>query len=258
MQRLLTGLVLVLFIAVAVLAIAVYKMDGNGTGPARQPPAARPAVQLVDPSASRDNEQDKRIMTLMEEIASLKRELQSRPAVPVASPPSDVAGGGGPGEGGPPPLAPSPGVRQRDLNGELVITEEDVELFQKVQEHVLRQQAVDNQTRSVMLRVDRMGGRGDIVPLTGDHRREVEAVLRKYVASGHDLTGRYLRSPDPDIEELDTEQRRERLMQGRTELVAQARRELEPMVGVEDAQKIAEEALQRPWGLGRNGRRFER
>jgi hypothetical protein len=59
------------------------------------------------------------------------------------------------------------------------------------------------------------------------------------------------------VKDLSSEQRREELTRSRTALVAEAQRELDPILGPEDAQKIADEALQRPWGLGRTGRRFE-
>lgn len=256
MQRLLTALVLVLVVAVAALAVAVYNLGDSNGGTVRQPTGSRgPAFHEPDPAvAERAAEQDRRIQRLTEEVASLRRELQSRPAasIPVEK------GGGGVGEGGPPaPVVETPGVRQRDAEGNLIITAEDVEFFSKVQEHVLRQQRVDNQVRGVMMRVDRMAGRGEILPLAPDRRGEIERVLRKYIASGDDLTARYLRSPDEEVSQLTNEQRRDELTLARTKLVTDAQAELDPVLGPNDAKKIAEEALQRPWGLGRAGRRFE-
>ncbi len=256
MQRLLTALVLVLLVAVAALGIAVYELKDASTTATRQPPVARqPALPELDSAAdARAAEQDRKIRELLDKVASLERQVRSRPAT---SDTSSGTGGGGVGEGGPPAIVAAPGVRPRDADGNLILTEEDVELFSKVQEHVLRQQRIDNQVRGVMLRVDRMAGRGEILPLVADRRRDVERVLRKYVAAGDDLTARYLRSPDEEISQLSSEQRRTELTEARTQLVAEAQRELDPVLGPDDARKIADEALQRPWGLGRSGRRFE-
>lgn len=256
MQRLLTVLVLVLLVAVAALGVAVYELKDAGPSASRQPPVARPSAlpELDSAAEARAAEQDRKIRELLDKVASLDRQIRSRP---VTSETPSGAGGGGVGEGGPPAIVAAPGVRPRDATGNLVITAEDVEFFSKVQEHVLRQQRIDNQVRGVMLRVDRMAGRGEILPLAADRRADVERVLRKYVAAGDDLTARYLRSPDEEVSQLSSEQRREELTQARTELVAAAQGELDPVLGPDDAKKIADEALQRPWGLGRTGRRFE-
>lgn len=256
MQRLLTALVLVLVIAVAALGIAVYKLGDRDATAARQPITSRTSQRPdLDPVAeARAAEQDRKIRELLDKVAYLERQVRSRPE-PSATPSN--AGGGGTGEGGPTPIVSAPGVRPRDPDGNLIITEEDVEFFSKVQEHVLREQRIDNQTRGVMLRVDRMAGRGEILALAPDRRNEIERVLRKYVAAGDDLTARYLRSPDEEVRDLTGEQRREELTRARTQLVVEAQKELDPVLGPDDAKKIADEALQRPWGLGRTGRRFE-
>jgi hypothetical protein len=252
MQRLLTVLVLVLFVAVAALGIAVYKLD-DGPRTSREAAAPRTVTTVPDPvAAAREAELERKIKFFEEEIAALKRELRSRPAVP--SPVPMEAGGGGLGEGG---VVGVPGVRTRDANGQLVITEEDTEFFTRVQEKVLRQQRIDSQIRGAMLRVDRMIGRGEIQPLATDRKQEVERILRKVIGQGDDLSSRLLRSPDADTGGLTSEQRRDELTQQRTQLLASAQQELEPILGVDDAKKIAEESLQRPWGLGRSGRRFE-
>jgi hypothetical protein len=259
MQRLLTALVLVLVVAVSALGVAVYKLGDASDASARQPLPTRPAV-VREPSPAdeaRIAEQDRKIRQLLDEVASLRRELRSRPEPEGASSGSPASGGGGAVEGGPAPVVAAPGVRPRDGDGNLIITEEDVEHFAKVQEHVLRQQRIDNQTRGVMLRVDRMASRGEILPLAPDRRREIERVLRKYVAAGDDLTARYLRSPDDEVRDLTSEQRRDELTRARGALVTEAQRELDPILGPDDAHKIADEALQRPWGLGRTSRRFE-
>lgn len=255
MQRLLVGLVLVLLVAVATLGIAVYKLGDNAATAARQPPATRPALPPHDPAAAaREAEFERRITLLQDELTAVKRELRSRREIPAASPLPSGSGGGGMGEGG---LVAAPGVRPRDANGHLVVTEEDAEFFAKVQERVLRQQRIDSQARSAMLRVDRMAQRGEIQPLAEDRRREVELVLRKFISAGDDLSARLLRSPDEEVRGLTSEQRRDELTQARSQLLAAAQQDLEPMLGVDDARKIAEESLQRPWGLGRQGRRFE-
>jgi hypothetical protein len=255
MQRLLVGLVLVLFVAVAALGVAVYKL-GDSAPSSRPPPPARTAAVIPehDPAvAAREAEFERRITLLQEELAAVKRELRSRPTVPAATPPVE-SGGGGVGEGG---FVSAPGVRPRDPEGQLVVTEEDAEFFAKVQEKVLRQQRIDGQTRSAMARVDRMITRGEIAPLAADRKLEVERVLGKYVGAGDDLTQRLLRTPDDEAKGLTSEQRRDELSQARTQLLAAAQQELEPLLGADDAKRIAEESLQRPWGLGRQGRRFE-
>jgi hypothetical protein len=257
MQRLLTGLVLFLVVAVAVLGISVYKLSSS-TSSARLAPVTRTqTIAEIDPAAAqRDAEQERRISELMDEVSALKREMKARASAPAPSPAPSHEGGGGLGEGTPVVVA-APGVRPRDADGNLVITTEDVELFTKVQEQVLRQQRIDNQTRGVMLRIERMAGRGEINPLPDDRKKTVEDVLKKYVAKGDDLSARYLRSPDPDVAALTPEQRREDLTRARTDLVAQAQKELDQLLGPDDSKKISEEALQRPWGLGRSMRRFE-
>ena len=255
MQRLLVGLVLVLFVAVAAMGIAVYKL-GDNAAPSRLPPPARTAAVIPehDPAlAAREAEFERRITLLQDELAAVKRELRARPAPSTASPPVE-AGGGGAGEGG---FVSQPGVRPRDLEGNLILTEEDVEFFAKVQEKVLREQRVDGQTRSAMARVDRMVTRGEIAPLAADRKLEIERVLRKYIAAGDDLTQRLLRTPDEEVKGLTSEQRRDELSQARTQLLAVAQQDLEPLLGADDAKRVAEESLQRPWGLGRQGRRFE-
>jgi len=250
MQRLLVGLVLVLLVAVAALGIAVYNLDdprpARDTTPTRSAPVPDPAV------AAREAELERKLQLLQDELTSVKRQLSERPAAPKYSPIPSDSGGGGTGEGG---LVAAPGVRARDADGQLIITEEDAEFFQKVQEKVLRQQRVDSQTKSAMLRVDRMAGRGEIQPLAADRRAEVEKVLRKYVTAGDEVTARLLRSSDDGG--LTAEQRRDELTQTRGQLLASAQTDLEPILGVDDAKKVAEESLQRPWGLGRPGRRFE-
>lgn len=126
-----------------------------------------------------------------------------------------------------------------------------------MQEKVLRSQRIDSQAKSAMLRVDRMAQRGEIALLAADRRAEVEAVLRRVISQGDDLTQKLLRSPTEEVAGLTGEQRRDELAQARTQLLAAAQSELEPIVGGDDAKKIAEESLQRPWGLGRQPRRFE-
>jgi hypothetical protein len=250
MQRLLVGLVLVLLVAVAALGIAVYNLDDPR--PARETAATR-STPVPDPAAAaREAELERTLQLLKDELASVKRQLSERPAAIKVSPVPVTSGGGGTGEGG---FVSAPGVRPRDAEGQLVITEEDAEFFQKVQEKVLRQQRVDSQTKSAMLRVDRMAGRGEIQPLAADRRAEIEKVLRRYVMAGDDVTARLLRSPEDGG--LTAEQRRDELTQARSQLLAGAQTDLEPILGVDDAKKVAEESLQRPWGLGRPGRRFE-
>ncbi len=252
MQRLLVGLVLVLLLAVAGLGIAVYNLDDPR--PTRETAAARSAPAPDPAAAAREVDLERKVQRLQDELASVKRQLLDRPAAPKTSPTPSESGGGGTGEGG---LVAAPGVRPRDADGQLIITEEDAEFFQRVQEKVLRQQRVDSQTKSAMLRVDRMAGRGEIAPLAADRRAEIERVLRKYVTLGDDLTARLLRSPDESVSGMTTEQRRDELSQARTQLLAGAQTDLEPILGIDDAKKVAEESLQRPWGLGRQGRRFE-
>jgi len=252
MQRLLVGLVLVLLVAVAALGIAVYNLEDprptRETTPTRSAPVPDPAA------AAREADLERKLQLLQDELASVKRQLAERPAAPKASPTPTGSGGGGTGEGG---LVAAPGVRPRDADGQLIVTEEDAEYFAKVQEKVLRQQRVDSQTKSAMVRVDRMAGRGEIQPLASDRRAEIEKVLRKYVMAGDDLTARLLRSSDESVSGMTSEQRRDELTQARSQLLAGAQTDLEPILGVDDAKKVAEESLQRPWGLGRPTRRFE-
>jgi hypothetical protein len=246
MQRLLVWLVLVLFVAVGGLVIAVIDARREiGYAASRQATPARPAAPEPDPAAAeREAARQRELQRLRDEVAGLRRELRERPVAPSPAP-----GGGGAGEGGDAPVYVQPGTRPRDANGELLVTDEDVAYFLKVQERADRQRRVDGMVRGVMLRIDRIAARGEIQPLPDDRRREVETVLRKYVLAGDELSGRYLRSPDEETRGLTAEQRRAELGAQRSQLVAAAQKELEPILGVADAAKIAEESLQRPWGL---------
>jgi hypothetical protein len=147
-------------------------------------------------------------------------------------------------------------VRPRDATGEFLITEEDVAYYAKVQERVTRKQSIDGQVRGIMMRLDRFAERGEIQPLAPERRQDVERVLRRYVEAGHDLNVRFAR-PSEEARELTNEQRREEITSQRTQLVAAAQADLEPILGAADAAKVAEESLQRTWGLRGPGRRFE-
>jgi len=137
----------------------------------------------------------------------------------------------------------------RDASGAFIITDEDVAFFAEVERHVERQKRIDGMTWGVMLRIDRLADRGKIGPLAADRRREVEAVMRKWVARGDDLLTRYVRSPGEELRSLSPEQRRDELATARSDIVAAAQSAMEPILGVEDAAKVVEESLQRPWGL---------
>jgi hypothetical protein len=255
MQRMLTGLVLLLLIAVLVLALYVSSLsDRVDAATARQSTASRPVASYPDPeAAAREAERDRRLSQIQSELATLRREVKERPQTTVLPPPDDGEGGGA-GEGGNEPVYTPPGQRPRDANGEFVITEEELAYFNELQQRAAREQRIDGTIRGVMIRIDRLVSRGAIQALPDDRRREIEKVLRKYVTAQDDLSQRVIRSPVDEMRDLTPEQRRDELTTGRTQLAAAAQAELEPIVGVGEAQAITEEALQRPWGLMRGSR----
>jgi len=252
-------LVLGLFLAVAILAISVWNLRDSANSSSSRVTVPARTVPVRDPVAeAREAELERRIGQLQDEVATLRRELRSRPD-PAAS--ASPGNGGGPGDGEPggwndyPPIDPS-GRYPRDANGDFLVTPEDVAYFTEVQQRVERRRRVEGMIRGVMLRVDRLEKRGEIRPLPDDRRREVEDVIRKYVAKGDDLLTRYVRSPDEELRSLSPEQRRDELATARSDIVAAAQSALEPILGVEDAAKVAEESLQRPWGLRGASRRL--
>jgi len=141
------------------------------------------------------------------------------------------------------------GPHEFDEHGQPVVTAEDEEFFLAVQQRVERRRRIDGMTRNVMRRVDRLVDRGEIGRLTPDIRAAVEERVKRYVAAGDDLVTRYVRDPTPEIEGMSRDDRNRSMTEERDKLVADAQRELEPLVGDSDASMIADVSLQNPWGL---------
>jgi hypothetical protein len=139
-------------------------------------------------------------------------------------------------------------ARPRDANGDVIVTDEDVEFFLKVHERVLRQRRIDSSARGAMLQVDLMEEQKEINRLPDNRRKSVAVILWKYAAIAYDLDECYLRAPDERVSNLPREQRWEELADARAQLVSDGQRELDAVVGADDARKISRE-LHRAWGL---------
>ena len=94
-----------------------------------------------------------------------------------------------------------------------------------------------------MRRVDRLATRGEIGALTEQTRSDVGRIIRRFVVAADDTLGRYVRNPSEEIRSLSREQRTQKFRADREELVAQAQTALDPLLGVEDAAKVAQIAV---------------
>ena len=253
MQRMLTGLVVVLAAFVGILGIAVLNLwsdisalqsrrGSEGSG-------SRGLVVQEGPDSIRVKELEGRVTTLQREIGHLRnsvRAARNDAAAAVArrddddrddrldGPSSDIV-----------LTAPD---RQKDGAGKFLISEEDEDFFIAIQDRVQRRRRIDGMTRNVMRRVDRLASRGEIQALPDDRREVVEKTIRKYVVAGDDLVTTYVRDPVERIRGMTSEERRDMLANERSDLVAAAQQDLVPLLGEIDAAKVAEQSLQSPWG----------
>jgi len=258
MQKMLTWLVVGLTLAVGVLGVFTFKlyMDGGSSGvrlaPATPPP--RTALAAESPDAARIEALERRLAALQLEYDAQKRRLTilanaaeaaaGLPREPGAAP----LGNGADGPPDPPAFAGGLSPR-RGPDGSFEITREEEDYYLALKERVEIRTRIDTQTKSVMNRIERLAGRGEIGALPPPTRDRVEGIVRGFVAAGDDLVVRYLRAPSAEIAALSPEQRRDAMMRDRDELVQRAKIALEPVVGAADAAKVAEESLQNPWGL---------
>ncbi len=258
MQKMLTWLVVGLTLAVGVLGVFTFKlyMDGGPSGMRLSPATPPPRAALVGEGAdgARIEALERRLAALQLEYDAQKRRLtilanaaeaaSAVPREPGASPAEHGA------DGPPDPHAFASGLNpRRGPDGAFEITREEEDYYIALKERVEVRTRIDQQTKSVMSRIERLAGRGEIGALPGPTRDRVEGIVRGFVAAGDDLVVRYLRSPSAEIAALGPEQRRDAMMRDRDELVQRAKSALEPVVGAADAAKVAEESLQNPWGL---------
>jgi hypothetical protein len=260
----LVALVVILTAAVGVLGVATVNLY-LGSGPSSSGRQASPARafpgEAVDPR--RFEVMEERLASLrdeneglQEQIADLNRmvvRLREGPAAGAPAPPNPAAGT----EGDPPAGYPYASGRERDAAGGFVITPEDEAFIEEVQHRIRERQRFDGLTRNAMSRLDRRARTGELAEIPADRRDQVEAIVRKYVTASDAVVNRYLRSPDENDAPLAPDERRDRVQDERTQLAAQLQRDLEPLLGAEDARRAADTVIA-PAGTARGLRDGER
>jgi len=189
---------------------------------------------------------DKRLAALERRIDSLNREinrLRARPSVRPASGGTPSPDRTNPGNSG--TLA----TPTADATGAFNITPEDEAYFAAVQERIQYRRRIDGMAQNVMRRVERLATRGEIGALDEPTKEKLKLLVHGYVTSSDALANRYLRKPDADMKAKTNEERRDLMAAERDRLVEVARQELVPLVGAVDAEKVAKETIQSPWGL---------
>lgn len=258
MQRMLVGLVIVLTAAVGALGVATLNLYlDSDQQPQRKPVAPmRSSPPAIDPV--RVERLEESLSTVLAEKEALRRQLReverqlaalrdARPGV-TAPPPSDTSGGS---DGGYATPFDADG-RARNPDGSFVITDDDEEFYRQIQERIRLKQRIDGATLGVMRRVDRLAENGEIGALAEPQRDGVEKIVRRFVTERDTMVARYLRSPDGDLQTVPLGERRTRLVEAQKALVADIQRELEPLIGPEDARRVADGALATTWGLKRS------
>lgn len=262
MQRMLVGLVVILTAAVGALGVATVNLylDGGSQPSARQPvPARTAAAEAVDArrfqvleerlAAMRDeNEvQQRRIAELDRLVARLREQPSSGSTSAEPSP------GGGPGLDGAATYPWTTG-RERDASGNFIVTPEDEAFVEEVQRRIRERQRVEGMTRNAMSRLDRLARTGEMAEIPAEKRGKVEEIVRKYVLASDAVVNRFLRSPDEAERALGAEERRDRVQDERVVLSADLQRDLEPLLGAEDARRAADTVIA-PTGGARGGLR---
>ena len=246
MQRMLVGLVVFLTVAVGALGIAFLNLHSKvNEQPSRSAAAGARGVVEKDADAARISTLEMRLANLRSEVERLRKRKPASP--PRIESPNAAAS---PGAEQPAGLEPENAPRQRDAEGNFVISEEDEVYFVAVQKRVQYKQRIDGQTRNAMRRVDRLATRGEIGALAEQTRSDVGRIIRRFVVAADDTLGRYVRNPSEEIRSLSREQRTQKFRADREELVAQAQTALEPVLGVEDAGQVAQIAVtfNKKWG----------
>ncbi|MHC4224450.1 MAG: hypothetical protein ACYSUN_10710 [Planctomycetota bacterium] len=261
MQRMLVGLVLFLTAAVGLLGIMVYNLSRDMDAVSRRRVAAgggrRAADEGVDPT--RVASLEGQLADLSKQYMRLRKEWEKERKAGARLPSENRASGAPADDARLPDPEPrsydgAPGEPQRDPDGAFLISDEEEEYFMAVQKRVERRRRIDGMTKNLMRRVERMVGAGEIQTLRSEDKNKLERIVRRYVVAGDDLVNRYVREQPDDVAALSSDDKRNALREGRDALSVQAQEELIPLLGAEDAAKVAEKTFQNPWG-GRFGSR---
>jgi len=261
----LVGLVLFLTAAVGLLGIVVYNLSRDMDAVSRRRVAAgggrRAAGEALDPA--RVDSLEGQLADLSKQYMRLRKEWEKERKASARLPSENRASGAPADDARPPDREPRsydgvPGEPQREPDGEFLISEEEEEYFMAVQKRVERRRRVDGMTRNLMRRVERMAGAGEIQTLQPESQKKLERIVRRYVVEGDDLVNRYVREPSGDAAALSSDDKRNALREGRDALSVQAQEELIPLLGAEDAAKVAEKTFQNPWGGRFSNRRSTR
>lgn len=145
-----------------------------------------------------------------------------------------------------------PFVPEKDAAGDWIITPEAEEYFIALQQRADRRRRVDAMARASMRRIDALVSKNEIAALREETRTQIDAVVRRYAAATDDVYQKYFRDPQEEPAGMTGEERREAIRRDRDALFAQALRDLEPIVGGNDAKRIAESSFQIGGGRARN------
>jgi hypothetical protein len=143
--------------------------------------------------------------------------------------------------------------RQRDENGNFIVSAEDTEYFRAVQMQVDRGRRIDGQTRNYLRRITALSTRREIADIPAEKIADVEKVLRRYVTSNDDLVSAFVRNPSPAVKQLTDDDRADRLRRSREKFGNDAQSALRKLIGDEDTDRIAKSVFTNPWGIRRNG-----
>jgi hypothetical protein len=262
MQKMLTGLVLVLTVLVGALGVAVLNLsDQVSTASRRGTVVARKGAE--EPALNRDE-----IEKLLRQIDKLSRDLQTvrgeqrktaaALARRLARGDGDSIGtgnGGGRIDNDPDsPGSPAPGLPRGE------VSEEDEAWYTAVKESVDRKRRINGQLTNTMRRIERLAASGAINVLPEDQKADIEKIVLNYVTSADDLLTRYVRKPSEALKALPGEQRREAMKKDRDDIVKEAELALAPLLGDADTETVVERTLRsrRSWRGGDRGRRGDR
>ncbi|MHC4956578.1 MAG: hypothetical protein ACYTGZ_22290 [Planctomycetota bacterium] len=270
MQRMLVFLTLILLVGVAGLGVVVMNLSTSldeqrsaalrdardretrpGIGDEDDPSLA---TSRLDDKLQRVNDENNRLRAdvrkLQLRVSSLSRQVAAKKTTTVVVPKDPD--GAVPVRGGAEPA----GARARDENGNLIVSDEDMEYHRAVQAKVDRTRRIEGQVRNYNRRIESLETRGEIAVIPADAKTELDKVLRAFVTLNDDLVTQYVRSPSDEIRALSTEDRREQLRVAREKYASDAKLALAELLEEPDAAKVAERVFTNPWGA--RSRKFVR